>query len=126
MSQMQRRLRRWIYLPYSLVLASLVLSGLASEEPFWRLWPYFVPLLVFLVQLARPTLGGWYAIIAAWFVCCFLSFLKERVLEGGTIGDNWFLLSFGLAPLVPLYIFRPRSAHSVPQDDTRKPEPNGK
>jgi hypothetical protein len=97
-----------------------LLSGLASEEPRWRLWPYFVPLPVFVIQLAWPTVIGWRATVAGWFLCCFVPFLYERVCRGGAAFDNWFLVLFGLAPLLPLYIFRPRMTDAGPASTRRE------
>jgi len=101
---------RWIYLPYVFVLALLGAAGSASGESPSGLWPYLVPLPIFVVQLVRPTTVGWRVAFASWFICCFVGLLLEVELTGADASDCWFRALFGLAPLVPLYVFRPRRA----------------
>jgi hypothetical protein len=102
---------RWIYLPYAVVLTvELILS--VGEAPLAMVWYYWVPIPFFVIQFVWPTVIGWAAATAAWFLCSFVSFLYARVCVG--IGDfsNWFLVLYGLAPLIPLVVFRPRIGKS--------------
>ena len=108
MTRIHREPARWIYFPYVLILALFAMGGLASGESSSGLWPYLVPLPIFVIQLVRPTVFGWWVAFASWFICCFLGLLPEVILTGVHASDGWFRLLFGLAPLIPLYFFRPR------------------
>ena len=97
--------RRWVNLPYAIVVGAILLLSVGDDSPSVA---YLVLLPLFLIQLAWPTVAGWAAIVGAWFVLIFLTMLGARLFEGIAEFNNWVLVLVGLAPLVPLYIFRPR------------------
>jgi hypothetical protein len=90
------------------VVGATLLYGLADESPTSELKPYLVLLPLFVIQLAWPTVAGWAAIVSAWFVLIFLSMLVARLFLDITEYTNWALVLIGVAPLIPLCIFRPR------------------
>jgi len=124
MFRVQSGERRWVNLPYALAMALVLLIGLVSEETPGALLPYLVLLPLFIIQLLWPTLAGWAAIMVAWFVLFFLWMLYARLYVGITEFNNWALVLIGLAPMVPLYIFRPRSqdGRTSTRTDTRRRE----
>jgi len=105
MFRVHRGPKRWVNLPYAIVVGALLLLGLADESPLGGVLAYLVLLPLFVIQLARPTVAGWVTIVGSWFVLIFLNMLQTL---GIAEYNNWALTLIGLAPLVPLYIFRPR------------------
>ena len=96
--------KRWVYLPYILLMAGTFLFGLGSEIDPSGLWPYLVLLSVFTIQLIWPTMMGWAAAVGGLFIFFFLF----PVFSGVPLGFFGFLWAVGL--LVPLYLFRPTQA----------------
>ena len=105
--------KRWIYLPYALLLACTFLFGLGSAEAYPSdLWPYLALLAIFMVQLIWPTILGWGAAFGGWFAFFFV----HDVCTGVSLGPFGFLWTVGL--LVPLYLFRPRARNFSQGDET--------
>jgi len=98
--------KRWVNLPYAVVVGALLLLGEGTDETASVACMVLLPL--FAIQLIWPTVAGWAAIVGSWFVLVFLTMLWARLFLGITEFNNWVLILAGLAPLVPLYIFRPR------------------
>jgi hypothetical protein len=97
--------KRWVNLPYALAVACCIPLALADDVVPVQ---YLVLLPLFVIQLAWPTVAGWAATIGAWFVLMFVPMLVMRFFYDITEITNWALVLIGLAPLIPLYIFRPR------------------
>lgn len=98
--------KRWVNLPYAVVVGALLLLGEGTDETASVACLVLLPL--FAIQLIWPTVAGWAAIVGSWFVLVFLAMLWARLFFGITEFNNWILILVGLAPLVPLYILRPR------------------
>ena len=75
--------KRWIYLPYALLLAGAFLFGLGSEAYISQLWTYLALLPVFLIQLVWPTFVGWRVAFGGWFALFFV----YDVCTGVPLGD---------------------------------------
>jgi hypothetical protein len=96
--------KRWIYLPYALLLAGTLLFGLGSEAYVSELLAYVVLLPIFVIQLIWHTIIGWRAAFGGWFAFFFV----YDIWTGVSLGALGFLWAIGL--LVPLYVFRPRES----------------
>lgn len=97
--------KRWVNLPYALAMACCIpLSAVDEVVPV----TYLVLLALFVIQLAWPTVAGWAATFGAWFVLVFGLLFALRFFGDITEITIWELVLLGLAPLIPLYIFRPR------------------
>jgi len=106
--QVHRDWKRWVNLPYVLLLAVCLLLGFGDDATPDSLLPYFILLPLFLIQLLWPTVAGGAATIGGGFVLFFVSMLVARLDSGITEFNNWVLVLLGLFPLIPLFIFRPR------------------
>ena len=93
--------KRWIYLPYALLMAGTFLFGLGSEIDVGGLWPYLVLLSIFTIQFIWPTITGWGVAVGCWFIF----FFAIPFFQGVSLGLIGFLWSVGL--LAPLYLFPP-------------------
>jgi hypothetical protein len=112
LTQVHRDRRRWVNLPFVLLLASSIFWGVVGGEPLGELLPFFILLPLFLIQLLWPTIAGWAATIVTWSVPCILIIFEARSECGCTV-CGWALSAFLLAYLIPLFIYRPhRRRHS--------------
>ena len=109
-SAVQRRLspERWCYLPFLIASCTLSIWGMADSG--WAdTWPYVILSFVFLVQLIRPTLLGWWVAISTWVWIGIINCLYMRLALGRSEFTAGFILLWGVGPLVLLYLVRPRS-----------------
>ncbi len=100
--------KRWVNLPYALLMALFMLWAQVDDTDFLGLLPYLVLLPLFTIQLLWPTVAGWAAIVGCWIVLLLVPILDLVIFLHIKDMDGWKLALFGLAPLIPLYIFRPR------------------
>jgi hypothetical protein len=100
--------KRWVNLPYALLMALMLLWAQVDDTEFLGLLPYLVLLSLFTIQLVWPTVAGWAATVGCWFVLIFGLLFALRFFGDITEITIWELVLIGLAPLIPLYIFRPR------------------
>ena len=105
----QTRPSRWWYLPFFLVLGGLGLANTIGEyrQP-WG-WTILAAALIFLVQMMWPSVLGSWAAMVAWFATQFVAPLHDRFAYDISGYTSTFLLLWGLAPLVLLWLIRPRS-----------------
>jgi hypothetical protein len=104
----QTRPSRWWYLPFFLVQGGLGLVNTVGEYRNPWGWPLLAVALIYLVQTMWPSVLGWWAAMVAWFAAQFVVPLYDRFaydIPGYTVT---FLLLWGLAPLVLLWLIRPR------------------
>jgi hypothetical protein len=99
--------RRWIYIPYAVIVAAWILMGLVMGEPAGSLAANSALLLVLVVQIMRPTILGWAVVFVLWFCFAFVGLLYARIFMGIVEFNNWVLLCVGILPLLPLFVFRP-------------------
>jgi hypothetical protein len=100
--------RRWIYGPFALALMIIIALGLNEGLP--AVWPYVVLLPIFIVQLAWPTKNGWLLACIAWGVFGFGIFTYHRFVNQMIEFGLWFLILWGVVPLVLLIVARPKRA----------------
>jgi hypothetical protein len=110
MTRRQQGSRRWVNLPFIVVLGGLATLGFADGERLSTLWPYIVLLLIFLFQCIWPTLMGWILSISSWLLIAFGYSLFERIAHGIGGFSIGFLCIWGVVPAVLLCFFRPRSS----------------
>ncbi|HEV2133033.1 MAG TPA: hypothetical protein VGR47_02100 [Terracidiphilus sp.] len=104
----QTRPSRWWYLPFFLVQAGLGLVNTVGEYRTAGGWTFLAVALIYLVQMMFPSVLGWWAAMVGWFATEFVWPLYDRFaydIPGYTVT---FLLLWGLAPLVLLWLIRPR------------------
>jgi hypothetical protein len=97
--------RHLVNLPFVLVLLFVSASG--AHEGIGGIWPYLPLLLVFAIQLAWPTVAGWFSTVALWIALALGVPVYDRVAHGVTEFSPWFLLLWGILPLLLLFVFRP-------------------
>jgi hypothetical protein len=102
---------RSFYLPYLLIIGSL--GFLALGESLRDALPYIVLFGIFLTQFMRPSVLGWLASIAGWFVVCFLAPLYARIVDNIAGFTNVVLFVWGVAPLLILILLRPKVPRSI-------------
>src|ERR1700691_2661412 len=79
-SAVRRRLfpERWWYLPFLIASCTLSIWGMADSG--WAdTWPYVILSVVFIVQLIRPTLLGWWVAVLAWIWIGLINCLYMRL-----------------------------------------------
>jgi hypothetical protein len=91
------------------LLAAGVLSVWAMADSGWTdARPYVVFVVVFLVQVARPTLLGWAVSFLGWFWFGFFDCLYMRFALHRAEYTLIFIFWWGLFPLILMYLIRPR------------------
>jgi hypothetical protein len=110
--EVHRGPRRWVYLPYAVILAAALLFGLADGQRLSGLWLYAELIPAFLVQLAWPTIAGWLITFAGCVGLWLNPFFIVILAPGTGVGILWLAV---LAPgsLAPLYMFRPRISDRI-------------
>jgi len=106
--------RRWVYLPYPLILSGLVLLGFADDQTATGLWPYFLLISVFVIQLVLPTFAGWIAALAGWLGLWLIALVIAIVLDHYGAPELLLIAALASASSAPLLIFRPRLNDHVP------------
>jgi len=109
----QTRPGRWWYLPFFLVQGGLGLVNTVGEYRVPLGWTYLAVALIYLLQMMWPSVLGWWGAMVAWFAAQFVAPLHDRFvydIPGYTIT---FLLLWGLAPLVLLWLLHPRTPRGV-------------
>jgi hypothetical protein len=107
--------RRWVFLPHAALLTFPLLAGLLIADDRRMLIPYFVLVPLLLMQIALPTLAGWFVASLGWLMFCLAAVDTEyRKLRMGVapMGNMWVLLVLVALSLAPLYPLRPGSKRS--------------
>ena len=97
---------RWWYLPFLLVQGALAFFALAAGLP--GKWDYLALSMIFLAQTVRPTVLGWWGALLGWFSLNFLMDLHDRLAYGIPGFTAGYLVVWGVLPLIPLWLIRPR------------------
>lgn len=94
----------------------MVIALMGGEEGLKGIWPYIVLLPFFVVQLVWPTTAGWFGTLIGWLCFGLGVFAYERFALGVTEFSNWVLLYWGVAPLIVLLFFKPKSPTDSPEE----------
>jgi hypothetical protein len=116
MNPVPRGHKHFINAPFILVL--LVIIVLGAHEGVGAIWPYIPLLLIFSVQFARPTIAGWWLTEVSWVLLALGVPAYYRFVLGRSEFNNWFLLLWGMLPLVVLWLLgrrkQKKGADSLP------------
>lgn len=106
--------RRWVYLPYALILTCVLLLGAVDDLSPTDLWPYLVLISLFIIQLVLPTLAGWVVTLVGWLVLWLAALFFAIFLDYYGVLEVLIIVALASASSVPLYLFRPRLNDPVP------------
>jgi hypothetical protein len=103
--------KHWVYLPYLVCFAGILLLGVVSEETFKSLSFYLIAVPCFFLQYRRPTTVGWVATLLLWVSFCgilvYIDYDNSRV--GVDSVNVWVLFATMAALTLPLLACRPRT-----------------
>jgi hypothetical protein len=93
------------YIAALIVIGLFILAG--HDEPLKGLWPYFILLLLCVVQLFVRTIAGWLSLIvlSSWYA---IDVAVHPARLNGEYLDYVFFVACGAIPSILLWIFRPR------------------